>query len=257
MGQLRGTIGHAAVAEFYRLYDQPLKVRGKAAIKVVHDTIDNIKIDTGIDLAYEFEFIAKIIIRYCLWADKHDDFVPVSLTGEGLALEQKFEMKFGPTIINGIWDGIVKDSNDRYWILEHKFLERVSTKHLELDAQVNMYMLVAAASGYEPEGVIYNMVRMKEEGIAEKEPVARIRVYRNFEGLQAISTETMAQIEEMLAFHTLGGKIYRNATRDCSWDCGYFNACAAINDSGSPESVLKSMPIKPFEGEMDGKDYTG
>ena len=49
-------------------------------------------------------------------------------------------------------------------------------------------------------------------------------------------------------FHESNGeKAYRNPTRDCSWDCGFNNACLAMNDNGDPVPALQVIPLKDYK----------
>jgi len=60
--------------------------------------------------------------------------------------------------------------------------------------------------------------------------------------------ELVWQMREMQAFHDNEGEFaYRNITMDCSWDCGFFNSCLAINDDGDPAPALRVIPIKEYE----------
>jgi hypothetical protein len=124
----------------------------------------------------------------------------------------------------------------------------VQTGHLDLDPQVSIYMLAARASGFDVRGALYNVVRTTIKGKAENDPVVRLPVYRNNEGLEQIVHELVAQMTEMKAFHEDGGiRAYRTPTRDCSWDCGFYGACLSINDNGDPEPALRLIPIKVHE----------
>jgi 7,8-dihydro-6-hydroxymethylpterin-pyrophosphokinase len=73
-------------------------------------------------------------------------------------------------------------------------------------------------------------------------------VYRNNEGLEQVALEAINQMREMRAFHESNGEnAYRTPTMDCSWDCGFFNACLAMNDDGDPFPVLRTIPTREYE----------
>jgi hypothetical protein len=159
----------------------------------------------------------------------------------------------GGNILNGFIDGILT-LNGRNWLLENKFMKQASIKHVDLDAQVSIYMLAAYALGYNPVGTLYNVVRMSDGPTAEKEPVLRAYVYRNAEGLRTIQKEILEQMEEMEEFHQGKLRVFRNPTKDCSWDCQFYKVCLDMNDCGSPDATLKTYLVKDYKNDskIDG-----
>jgi len=95
---------------------------------------------------------------------------------------------------------------------------------------------------------------MAEGGIAATEPVVRRPVYRNSEGLHIIESELSNQMQELNKYRKEGNlKIYRNPTKDCHWDCAFYNVCLSLNDSGEAASVLKTFSInKERENRRNG-----
>jgi len=210
--------------------------RDEQAMKVASDMYNDIEAETGHDFTEDWDLMCIILPRYFEWARENDNFTRV------VSLEYKFEMEIGKHTVIGYIDGVV-EVNGGLWLLEHKFNKRVSTSHIDLDPQMSLYMLAAHKLGIDARGVLFNVIRVAAGGIAAKQPVVRSRVYRNQEGLGSIAYEVEAQLDEMVEFHEGKGRVYRNPTRDCSWDCGFYNACLAMNDSGSPLSVLQQFPI--------------
>jgi hypothetical protein len=126
--------------------------------------------------------------------------------------------------------------------------------------QIGIYMLAAHKLGFNPYGTIYNVIRMGDKGKAVEEPVLRTIAYRNKEGLDVIEKELGNQMMELKRFNEEGSsflKIYRNPTKDCTWDCSFYSACLSINDMGSAETVLNTIPKidrsnpDPEKGEID------
>ena len=246
---MKGTAGHAALAEWYTngLDDEK-------AIKVASDSITNVELETGWDMSSEWDELHIMLLRYFAWARVNDLFT-------ALAVEQRFEIQIRGLTLMGYIDGIVQKGNYNY-LLEHKFQKQASTQHIDLDAQVSIYMLAAYKLGYEPVGTMYNIIRMGDGAKANSEPVLRTIAHRNAEGLSVVEHELGNQMEEVQHFNEEGGqgdlKVFRNPTKDCHWDCSFYNVCLSINDCGDADSILKRFPkrvqielVKSEEGAQE------
>lgn len=251
-GQMMGGMGHVALGAWYKelakdvLGDNPADV----ALKAASDKLYEYENQHGYEMTDMWNDASVILQRYFDWAEQNDDFTVIP---EGI--EHKFEIQLGDFVVIGYIDGIVERANGTLWVLEHKFNKQVQTGHLELDPQVSIYLLAARASGFDVRGALYNVIRTTIGGKAENEPVVRLPVFRNNEGLAQISQELIFQMQEMKDFHLSGGRsAYRTPTRDCSWDCGFFNACLAMNDDGDPQPALNVIPLKDFEESLDNTD---
>jgi hypothetical protein len=52
----------------------------------------------------------------------------------------------------------------------------------------------------------------------------------------------LIQVADMIKFEKEGGVPYRNPTKDCSWDCAFFQACLSMTDDGQdPTDILKTI----------------
>ena len=231
-GQIMGIIGHAGLAEWYRSGNQEKSLQS-AFDKMLE--IKPLEDEGGYDQDL-WDKAEHILKRYFRWSVGNDDFQIITYDGKP-AMELKVEVEIGNYIIQSIIDGFVY-WNDAVWLFEHKFMAQVRTGSLDLDPQISLYLLVARKLGYEPRGVLYNVVRTSIGGVAENNPVVRMPTFRNNEGLEILSQELKIQSEEMTRF--LDGKVpvYRNTTGNCNWDCGFFKVCLAINDNGDAQSVL-------------------
>lgn len=239
VGQTRGSAGHAALAEWYRTFNVDLAIEKAAAI------YNEREIKTGENLMEDWDLLELILKRYFRWSEENDEFDKV------IALEQKFEFQLNGHTVIGYIDGVVQ-SGESLWLLENKFNKKVDTKALDIDAQVSLYMLACYKLGIDVRGVLYNIVRVAEGGIAAKEPVVRRKVYRNQEGLAMIEAETAVQLAEMSAYHKKNWPVYRNPTSNCSWDCGFYGVCLAINDDGDINTALSIIPKSVFIPELKG-----
>lgn len=244
LGQARGTCGHTALAYWYMRAKRGKKA-GQRAIGVAWDKWQSIWEDDGPD-PKEFALLEEALTRYFDWAKANDDWNMVTA-------EFHFDNPLGEFRLQGYIDGIVR-KQDHVWLLENKFQKQARTAHLDLDAQVGVYMIGASLSGYKPVGVIYNIVRIGSGPTALKCPVERRFLYRSAEGLNAKIQEIHSQMKEMDQFKRQGGEIYRNETQNCNWDCGFYNVCLAMNEAGDVGDTLKGYEVRPFEERRkDGK----
>jgi len=249
-GLMIGSIGHAALGAWYKSLSTGNSTGESAdiALKAASTKLTEYEEQFGYEMPDLWDDMAIIIPRYFEWALESDDFIAHEI-------EHKFEITVGEFALIGYIDGIVERNNGTLWILEHKFNKQVQTGHLDLDPQVSIYMLAARTSGFDVRGALYNVVRTTIGGKAENEPVVRLPVFRNNEGLAQIVQELVYQMREMKEFHMQNGvNAYRTPTRDCSWDCGFYNACLAMNDDGNPIPALRVIPIKEFEKSSEVAD---
>ena len=241
VGQTRGTIGHAALGLWYtNMGKMSEEDRDSASIKLAGQMLADAEANSGESMDKEAEMLQCILPRYFDWARANDNF------DEIIAIEQKFEINIDGMPLIGYIDGVVRIKNT-LWLLEHKFNKQVRTNHIDLDPQMSIYLLAAYKAGMNVRGVLYNVVRVAEGGIAASSPVERRQVFRNQEGLAFIENEIAIQMREMKKFHEYGGEIYRNETGDCSWDCQFYDACLLIQDCGDPTGVLNRFKVRPPE----------
>lgn len=245
IGQMRGTVGHAVLGQWYKdMGKMSEEQRDYNAMKLASDMFTIEETNRQASLESEWELMQVILPRYFDWARANDNF------SEILDIEYKFEIDIMGTPLIGYIDGIVK-IKDSIWLLEHKFNKQVSMNHIDLDPQMSMYLLAAYKLGINARGVLFNVIRVAEGGVAAKSPVERRMVYRNLEGLSTIEMEIEEQIKEMNDFHKNGGIVYRNPTKDCTWDCSFYDACLLINDCGNADSVLKKFEVREPEVEKE------
>lgn len=229
IGQVRGTCGHAAMQVWHVNYDP------QEAIQAAWDTWNA---NGYMEATPDWQMLEDALNRYFPYSKEHDTF-------KMIASEQEFNIDYqladGTTVtFNGFIDGIIQDGSQQ-WLMEHKFLKQVDNGNKDLDHQSSLYLLAAQRLGYDVAGVLYNQIRMGTK-IAEKEPVLRRKVLRNKAGLDHIEQELLAQVKAMQTLEKGGGPIYRNPTKDCSWDCAFYTACLSMQDDGQqPTEILKQL----------------
>jgi hypothetical protein len=163
----------------------------------------------------------------------------------------------------GTYDGVYRDLNDdTLWLMEHKTAKAIYTGHLSMDNQAGGYFMVAArelanaglvGKNEKLRGIMYNFARktlpderptdnagryLNKNGSVSKNqgspmfvryPVIRTTRERNNQ-VKRIQDE----IEHMDAVRFGDLPVYKNPTKDCSWDCGFYQMCL-LHESGGPD----------------------
>jgi hypothetical protein len=237
---IKGSVGHAALGAWYPATVASPEKAADISLAVASKKLAEYEEEASYEMPEIWDDMAVILERYYEWALENDDF-------KAYQIEYKFDLEIGDFILTGFIDGLVQRNDGTHWILEHKFTKQVRVKHLETDPQISIYMLAARVLGFDVRGAFYNVIRTTIGGKAETEPVVRLPVFRNNEGLEQITCELILQMEEMRKFHEQNGEgAYRNPTMDCSWDCGFNNVCLAVNDDGDPIPALRVIPLKDY-----------
>lgn len=238
LGLIKGSAGHAALAEWHREYD--VNSARDTAFKVYNAELLKNGMGMGEPEYKAWQDLEEALLRYFEFSEQTDTFNLV-----------KAELEFNISVMGenfkGFIDAIIQDVNGGIWVMEHKFHKRVQTKALDLDPQVGLYMLAASLLGYEPQGILYNIIRMGGGKTAMRDPVVRKYLYRNPEGLTYVAKELQKQIAEItdwLNVHPKHRIVYRNQTRDCGWDCPFYNGCLLIEDSGDATPFLENLKLR-------------
>ncbi len=210
-----GSAGHAALSSWYS---------DKNSSKALAIATESLADAEGIEL------LDKVLIRYFDWAVENDDFAVLST-------ELKFRMPLGNHVLYGIVDGVIRRTDGTVWVLEHKFNKQASTEHLGLDIQCSIYMAALQTSGYAPCGVLYNVVRMQEGGVANTKPVLRDYTFRSDHSAQLTSQEIQIQANDIdrylkCSLATQEYISYRNPDATCHWQCEFYNVCLSRQDNG-------------------------
>ena len=167
----------------------------------------------------------------------------------------------------GTFDGIYQNvKTGKYWLLEHKTASQIATKHLPLDDQAGSYILVAndvlKELGIDAQitGIMYNFLAkrkptekprdsmgryLNKDGSVSKvqpsptllrEPVNRTRREKN-KMLERIQNEGI----QMEVFRTGELEPTKNPTKDCSWDCDFFELCQVDETGGDVEEFKRAV----------------
>jgi Zierdtviridae exonuclease len=152
------------------------------------------------------------------------------------------------------FDGVYRDKDGRCWLIEHKTAASITTGHLAMDDQGGIYWAVAtqvlrAEGVLGPKevihGVMYNFLRkavpnderakdkfgyyLNKDGSRSKnqpppffhrEPIVRTQRQR-INQIKSLAHE----VAVMDRFRSGELEVYKTPTRDCNWDCSFYNMC--------------------------------
>jgi len=197
-----------------------------------------------------------------------------------IAPEQRFEAlvpdRNGKPVVRlfGTFDGVYRDLNDgnRPKLMEHKTAAAIYTGHLELDEQGGTYVTVATHTCRDQgligenetiEEITYNFLRkgkkddrptnekgqsLNKDGTISKTqpsplfvrlPITRSRAEQGTQ-LRRIAEE----VESMNDFRRGDRELWKNPTRDCSWDCDFYEMCLLHESSPDDADEFKSMVFR-------------
>jgi hypothetical protein len=187
-----------------------------------------------------------------------------------IASEQGVEVALPPWDPNEVTlmaklDGRVRaNPGDRRLALEHKTVQSVKAPLplLQIDFQLRTEHLVEflnlieekgldAAMEERVEGVLYNMLRKVKRTATAKPPFyAREEVHRNMEELRnhwahvaAITGEILLAHQRLNAGEEHHTVAYPTATRDCTWDCPFFQICPLFDDGSDVNAALNDLYV--------------
>jgi len=200
-----GTAVHYGLEHYYKLPD-PIhpEVMLEATDLYLQGQIKSIREQTaGLTDAQDEELlkginmVMGILEHYASWAPTWD--VPGNswaveerhpIISEVVATEQKFSMplmvdgeEVPGVMVHGRMDGVIRDQEERLWVLEHKTAAQIRERHhLLMDEQPGVYMVAAAHILGEPcVGVLYNIMRKKLPAVPERLVAGGITVRKNID----------------------------------------------------------------------------
>lgn len=182
----------------------------------------------------------------------------------------------------GKFDLVFRDHRDgQLWLSDHKTAKSIKTDYLQLDDQAGTYLLVAndvlRAEGVLGKkeriaGVLYNFLRKakpdprpqddhgrylnKDGSVSKVQPpdhFLRHKVYRSRADDKSELKRVRAEAYEMNLVREGRLPIYKNPTKDCSWDCDFFEMCI-LHETGGDWEELRDLTMKtwdPYEDHVD------
>lgn len=170
----------------------------------------------------------------------------------------------------GTFDGVFRDLNSgKLKIMEHKTAAQISTKHLPIDDQAGSYIAVAShilremgelKKGEFIAGVEYNFLAKRKPDTRPRDELGR---YLNKDGSISKRQSADTLLREFVArpakarkrqIERIGSEavamdmyrsgalpLIKNPTKDCSWDCDFFELCQIDEQGGDVEGFKKSV----------------
>ena len=125
----------------------------------------------------------------------------------------------------------------------------VTTHALYRRALINLYGSITSAP---VANVEYLNSLAEQEGPDEDSVIRRDYVYRTHQQLEAEGEKILQEAIEML---DPGLSLYPNPTRDCTWDCGFLNACILKDCGDDYETELALTTEQRDQAETNWRNY--
>lgn len=147
---------------------------------LVHRLLEHLYRTGDLDLAGVTDAKARaLVIAYdVIWPKR-----------ETLEVEREFTYDLEGHTIAGKLDAVIRDEDGRVWIVEHKTTSRdadvgsVYWQRLTLDLQCSIYIDGARSLGYDPAGVIYDVLRVpRHSQLAASDPIKMTKGKRAADG---------------------------------------------------------------------------
>jgi len=223
---VRGTAGHVALASHYK---------GEPANKCLDKARGILAKEAMLE---DWKLMERVISRYLEWSKTGDEGWEIQ------DVETRFTIRLGEDTVIGYIDLLIKDGNGLFWVVDHKFSKTARSPSI-LDPQTMLYQYaVQKLRGLAIEGAIYNVVRVREGGVAEKEPVKRTQLRRSSGGMAVFEREIQLQMNQMNSFHQDPMWKYRNPTDACGWDCDYYKVCLALQTGADWRRALQTSCVQ-------------
>jgi hypothetical protein len=171
---------------------------------------------------------------------------------------------------DGTYDGVIYDQRDKQFkILEHKTATSISFKHLPLDDQAGSYLWVATeelrhagllSRKQRISGIQYNFLRKalpddrprnaqglalnKDGSISKSQPPAffeREFVTRNQMARINMAHRVAEEVHQMGLIREGYMSPMKTPTRDCSWDCSFYELCLLHEDGQDWEEFRDAL----------------
>jgi hypothetical protein len=156
---------------------------------------------------------------------------------------------------------ILRELDGATLFMDHKTAQELSTplKTMHLNEQFLHYdWILRQVTGERVDGGMFNFLRKVKRGVRSNPPFyGRLEVRHNERELDAFEKRLRGEIRAILSLRqaldtgtdplTL---VYPTPTRDCCWDCPYFQVCPMVDrQDGSAERVieLSMRQVDPYE----------
>ena len=258
-----GTLVHSGLEAFYRPTDIT------PPVTAVHNKAQRM-IERYPDAAGEIleaADLAKIMLDgYLDWIEEEGADADL----EVYAAEEKVEVPVGPFTLRGKMDArAVRRSDNTRVQIENKSVGNLADvpKTAQMNPQFLTYDLLSVLSkgvGERTDGIILNMLRKVKRSKSAKPPFyGRHEVRHNLDELRNHYRHIVGLGHEMERIEGLLGQgwlhhsvVPPSPTRDCSWDCKFYEVCPLFDDGSDVEGMLTAGfeeydPLERYEDEEE------
>ncbi len=244
-----GTRVHAVVAEWY-----DIQAKGgnpdKDRLLEMHDTLVQFDIvdqpEKADELRKDGDLSRAMCEGYFEWLEESgadEGITPIAVeeevaqvietpdTGTPVEIRAKLDLRVqyqGPD-----------ESEPEPMFMDHKSVQEFTTptRVLHLDEQMLLYDWMLHWQGLFVGGAIYNMIRRVKRTKAAKPPFfERMTIYHSPQQLKSFHQRLMGELEDIIEVRTAldagidpMGVVYPNPTKNCHWDCDFFDVCGLID----------------------------
>lgn len=221
------------------------------------------------EITKEGDLAVRMLEGYLQWLEEtgNDQFLKVVQPEQGVEIPLTSGGPSAPEGVNLLSkiDVRVRDERDAsMWALEHKTVQslQMPLPTLQIDTQLLTEHLVeflhmletvdpVEADKQRADGVLYNMLRKVKRTANAKPPFyGRTAVRHNMTELRNHWRHVVAQAREIIDAHerldageSHHSVVYPSPTRDCNWDCPFFNVCPLMDDGSDWEGALSDLYV--------------
>jgi hypothetical protein len=197
----------------------------------------------------------------------------------------------------GTFDAVIRDKvTKKIGLFEHKTAKAIKTTHLNMDPQAGTYWAFGPdwlrdqgilSKKEDLDFILYNFLRKAKKDtrprnkagqylnkptkanpkgeVSKSQPppyFQRELVYRSDEERISVMRRNIAMVREMIAVREGKMEIYKNPTRDCSWDCAFGQSgMCELHEGGDDWEMIRDAEFTfwdPYEGHdlaYDDSDF--
>jgi transcriptional regulator with XRE-family HTH domain len=213
----------------------------------------------GVPLSVETQFkkdanLERIIIEgYLEWLAESGSDSEYEITGSEVYLEADLPGVANTKIIARLDARVRRITDNVRLFIDHKSVGSFEqlTRILHMNEQMMWYILIEMLQENETApiaGALYNMMRRVKRGPTAKPPFyERVEVYHNKHDINSFMIRLMGVIEDMNRAEAALGSgsdhrlvVYPTPTRDCVWECPFFQVCGMMDDGSHVDAMLKA-----------------
>ncbi len=206
------------------------------------------------DFESEVELTRIMIAGYMEWLEETgaDSDYEVVLPSETAV---SVEFRAGESLAGRLDAQVVQISTGAHLGIDHKTGDFGDLRSaLRDDDQMLRYEILRRANypDVRSDGMLFNMLRKVRRTAKAKPPFYdRMLVNFNQHQIESAWVRTMAVINDireveqrLLAGEDHRTAVYKRRTKDCSWRCEFFSACASFDDGSRVEDMLQSLFVR-------------